>query len=73
MRKLINMEPRSKTTSITMKPSVFEKMRKIAVVNSTGISSILNSFAEQYVIEHQADIEEYDRRYPECCQPINKE
>ena len=64
MRNLANMEPRSKITSITMKPSIFEKMRKIAVIKSTSVSSILNSFAEQYVMDHQRDVNEYQRRYP---------
>ena len=53
-------ECRSKVTSVTLRPSIYEKLHKIAYVENLTVNSIFNSLAEQYVSTHQIELEEYD-------------
>ena len=58
-------EYRSKTTTFSMRPSIYTKLQMISCVTSKPVNSIVNELLEQYVAEHTSDVEEYKRMYPE--------
>ena len=53
-------EMKSKRLRILIKPSIYEKVSKIAFINDIPLSSIINDLLEKYVIEHQEDINCFD-------------
>ena len=56
-------ETRSKVTTLTLRPSVHEKLQKISHMTGFAINSIINDFLEGYVLKHQNIINQYDEKY----------
>ena len=59
--KKMGWERMTKQMSLTCKPSVFEKIKKIAYVQGIPINRALNIALDEFISNHQMDIEQYNQ------------
>ena len=60
-----NIQPKKKSgkkqpISLTVDPVLYENIKRIAFVKRMKVSEIFDEFIENYVNEHQAELEEYE-------------
>lgn len=59
----LNTEVKSKRLNLLLKPSLFEKISKIATVDRTSVNDIVNRALEQYAQQKSDAIERYNSFY----------
>lgn len=50
-----------KRVSLSLRPSVYERIQKIAYVQRKSTSELLENIMEKYINEHNKDLSEYDK------------
>ena len=60
-RPKLTKETKSKRLNLLIKPSIFEAIDKIAYINRTTVNNLINCFLEKCIIEHQNDLDRFDR------------